>query len=99
MLGDDLTPFFCTSEFAVAATLGAEAVVGVMDTGFDDATLGGFGVVGSSPIFTLAAASVQPHSEGMSLVVSAGNFAGTYKVGSARPNAAGLVALHLITHI
>lgn len=95
----DLTPFFNASEFADSATLGAVAVLGIMDAGFEDATLAGYGVAGSSPRFTLPASSVPAHPEGMTLVVSTGAAAGTYKVGNALPDGTGLVSLHLLTHI
>jgi hypothetical protein len=96
---ENLAPFFDLSEFADTATLGGVAVVGIMDAGFADATLAGYGVAGSSPRFTLLAGSVPAHPEGLALVVTSGVAAGTYKVGQAQPDGVGLMTLVLITHI
>jgi hypothetical protein len=78
------------------ATLGGVPVTGILDAGYDDQRLAGFGPAGSTPTFTLAASSVPARPEGLLLVVSAGPGAGTYRVGNAYPDATGLVALHLI---
>jgi len=99
MFTEDTSAFFNVAEFANAATLNGVAVSGILDAGFEDATLAGYGVAGSSPRFTLPASSVPAHPEGMTLVVSTGAAAGTYKVGNALPDGTGLVSLHLLTHI
>lgn len=99
MFTEDLTPFFSASEFATAATLAGVAVLGIMDAGFEDPTLAGFGVVGSSPKYTLASSSVPAHPEGLALVIGTGPLAGTYKVAQAYPDGTGVTALHLLSHI
>ena len=78
------------------ATLAGVAVTGILESGFEDASLAGFGVAGSSPRFTLAAASVPARPEGLPLVITSGPGAGSYKVGNAYPDATGLTTLHLL---
>ena len=97
MFPEDLLPFMNPDEFAVKATLDGVAVVGLLDSGFDNATLDGFSAVGSSPRFTLSAASAPTRTEGKALVIASGIGAGTYKVGNAYPDGTGLLTLHLIT--
>ena len=107
MFTEDLTAFFNVAEFANAATLNGVAVSGILDSGFEDPTLAGFGVVGSSPKFMLAA--TQPGlyeylfgvgSEGRELIINSGSIgAGTYKVTHAYPDGTGIVVLHLISRI
>lgn len=99
MMTENLTPFFAASEFADAATLGGIAVLGIMDAGYDNVTMAGYGVAGSTPQFTLPASSVPAHPEGLALIVTSGPCAGHYKVGTALPDGTGLVSLHLLTHI
>ena len=81
------------------ATLNGAPVVGMLDAGFDDPTLAGFGTVGSSPKFLLAASSVPAHPEGMALVIASGIGAGAYKVAQAYPDATGSTVLHLLSKI
>lgn len=78
------------------ATLGGVAVTGILESGFEDATVAGFGVAGSSPRFTLAGASVPAKPEGLALVVTSGPGAGSYKVGNAYPDGTGMTTLHLL---
>lgn len=99
MFTEDISQFFNVAEFANAATLNGVAVSGILDAGFEDPTLAGFGVVGSSPKFALPASSVPAHAEGMSLVIASGIGAGSYKVAQAYPDGTGLCVLHLLTHI
>lgn len=99
MFTEDLTPFFSTAEFATSATLDGVAVSGILDSGFEDPTLAGFGVVGSSPKFMLAASSVPSHPEGKALVIASGLGAGTYKVTQSYPDGTGITVLHLLSHI
>lgn len=96
---EDFTQFFNSAEFADTATLDGVDVLGILDSGFDDPTLAGFGVAGSSPKFTLAASSVPSHPEGLALIVTSGTGAGSYRVAQAYPDGTGLVALHLLSHI
>jgi hypothetical protein len=93
---EDLSVFFDTDEFAVSATLGGVPVTGILDPGYEDPRLAGFGPAGSSPTFTLPSTSVPANSPGMLLVVTTGPGAGTYRVGNAYPDATGVTALHLI---
>ena len=99
MFTEDISQFFNVAEFASAATLNGVAVSGILDAGFEDPTLAGFGVVGSSPKFALPAANVPAHCEGMALVIASGLGAGTYKVAQCYPDGTGLAVLHLLTHI
>ena len=99
MFTEDITAFFNAQEFATAATLDGVAVTGILDSGFEDPTLAGFGVVGSSPKFMLAAASVPAHAEGKALVIASGLGAGTYKVAQAYPDGTGITVLHLIAKV
>lgn len=99
MFAENLDVFFRAAEFASAATLNGASVNGILDSGFEDATLAGFGSVGSSPKFMLAAASVPAHPEGMALVIATGLGAGTYKVAQAYPDGTGITVLHLIPRI
>ncbi len=92
---EDFAAFFSIEEFADSATLGGKPVAGVLESGFEDATLAGFGVAGTSPRFTLSASSVPAKPEGLSLVVTSGNGAGSYRVTNAYPDGTGLVTLHL----
>ena len=92
---EDFAPFFSIDEFADSATLGGRPVAGVLESGFEEATLAGFGVAGSSPRFTLAVASVPGEAEGLTLVVTTGLGAGSYRVTNAYPDGSGLTTLHL----
>lgn len=93
---EDLSVFFNAAEFADTAILAGVTVTGILDSGYEDASLAGFGVAGSSPRFTLAAASVPAKPEGLILVVTSGPGAGSYKVGNAYPDGTGLTTLHLL---
>jgi hypothetical protein len=97
MFTENLSPFFATSEFASNATLGAVAVKGILEPGYASATLDGFGVAaGSSPTFTLPSVSVPVNPEGMTLVVTDGPGAATYRVGNARHDGTGVCTLDLL---
>jgi hypothetical protein len=99
MFAEDLTIFFNTNEFAFEGTLDGVGVTGILDSGFEDPTLAGFGVVGSSPKVMLPATSVPTHPEGRALVIASGLGAGTYKVTQAYPDGTGITVLHLLSHI
>lgn len=92
---EDFAPFFSIEEFADTATLAGEQVRGVLESGFEEATLAGFGVAGTSPRFTLAASSVPAKAEGLPLIVTSGVGAGSYRVTNAYPDGTGMVTLHL----
>lgn len=97
MFPEDLTPFFNSDELADKAMLNGVEVVGVMEPGYQSASLDGFGVAaGSSPTFTLASASVPAQPEGKNLVVSTGPAAGTYRIANARHNGTGVCILDLL---
>lgn len=97
MFSEDLTPFFNSDELADKAVLNGVEVVGVMEPGYQSASLDGFGVAaGSSPTFTLASASVPAQPEGKSLVVSTGPAAGTYRIANARHDGTGVCILDLL---
>jgi hypothetical protein len=95
-MNEDFTAFFSTAEFADQATLDGVPVTGILESGYEDATLEGFGVAGSSPRFTLPASCLPVRPEGLSLVVATGPGAGTYRVGRAMPDGTGMVTLRLI---
>ena len=97
MFSEDLTPFFNSDELADKAMLNGVEVVGVMEPGYQTASLDGFGVAaGSSPTFTLASASVPAQPEGKNLVVSTGPAAGTYRIANARHDGTGVCILDLL---
>ncbi len=97
MFTESLAPFFNSAEFASNATLNAVAVQGILEPGYANATLDGFGVAaGSSPTFTLPSASVPAKPEGMTLVVTDGPGAATYRVGNAEHDGTGICTLKLI---
>ena len=41
---EDFSVFFCTSEFATAATLNSAAVTGIFDNGYAQSSAGGMGI-------------------------------------------------------
>lgn len=97
MFPEDLTPFFNSDELADKAMLNGVEVVGVMEPGYQSASLDGFGVAaGSSPTFTLASASIPAQPEGKNLVVSTGPAAGTYRIANARHDGTGVCILDLL---
>lgn len=94
---EDLSAFFSITEFADTATLGGVAVAGILEPGYEDASLAGFGVAGNAPRFTLPADSVPTRPEGLALVITSGPGAGAYRIGNAYPDGTGLITLHLLT--
>lgn len=97
MFTEDLSPFFNSSELADTATLNGVGVVGVMEPGYQAASLDGFGVAaGTSPTFTLPSSSVPAQPEGKTLVVSTGPSAGTYRIANARHDGTGVCILDLL---
>lgn len=96
---DDPTIFLNPVEFADTATLNGRTIVGIVDPGYDDPTLAGMGIAGSSPRITVASADVPAHPEGMELVITSGHAAGTYKIRGAWPDATGMTNLQLLSHI
>jgi len=95
---EDPSVFLDTDEFAVSALLAGKPVVGILEGGFFDGNVSGYGPAGSSPTFLLPQASVDARPEGQLLVITSGPCAGTnYKVGSPHPDGTGWVTLHLLT--
>lgn len=98
MFAEDLTPFFNAAEMATQATLNGAAVVGIIEEGYRDPTLAGYGDgPGSSPSFTLASTSVPAGVEGKTLTIASGPSAGSYRIANARHDGTGVCTLDLIT--
>ncbi len=95
-LNENLNVFFKAGEFADSATLDGQTVHGLVDPGFNDASLDGWGGGGSSPRFTLPSSEVPANAEGKTLVITSGAATGTYRVANAMPDATGLTTLHLL---
>lgn len=89
---ENLAAFFGTAEFAVDATLGGVAVVGIFDSNYELEDMGG-GVSASGPAFTLPSSSVPSPVIGLSLVIGAA----TYKVAEPMPDGSGVTKLRLRT--
>lgn len=97
MFAESLAPFFNAAEMAVTATIGAATVTGILQPGYEAASLDGFGVAaGSSPSFTLPSASVPADPEGQLLVVASGPGAATYRIGNALHDGTGVCTLNLL---
>jgi hypothetical protein len=88
---EDLTQFFDTDDFGVAATYNGSATVnGIFDNGFS--AIGNEpGVEGSMPAFTCRAADIPSVAHGDTLVISAV----TYTVVGVHPDGTGVVTLAL----
>jgi hypothetical protein len=87
---EDLSAFFSTSDFAVAATYnGAATVNGIFDRAYLEPL--GNGVEGSAPVFTCAAADIPASTQGDTLVIASA----TYKVVGVEPDGTGIVVLRL----
>lgn len=95
-LNESLDVFFKAGEFADSATLDGQMVFGIVDPGFENASLDGWGGGGSSPRFTLPSSRVPANIEGKTLVITSGAAAGPYRVANAMPDATGLTTLHLL---
>jgi hypothetical protein len=70
-LTDDLATFFDEADFATSAVFdanpGAGAVLGIFDSNFDLAALGGVGVATTAPVFALRSADVPANVRGRHL--------------------------------
>ncbi len=95
-LSENLDVFFKSGEFAETATLDGTTIRGLVDAGFENAALDGWGGGGSSPRFTLPSAAVPAVAEGKTLVITSGPAAGSYRIANAMPDASGLTTLHLL---
>jgi hypothetical protein len=69
MFTEDLTPFFNTAEFAIAATIGATAVPVIFDAAF----LASLGVAGTNPA-ALAKTSDSAAAVGATIVISGASY-------------------------
>lgn len=88
---EDLTPFFDTDDFAVAATYNVSTTVnGIFDNGFSAAGADP-GVEGSLPSFTCRSADVPSAAHGDTLVISSVS----YTVVGVHPDGTGVVVLAL----
>ena len=88
---EDFTAFFQSSEFAVNATLAGLPVVGIFDSAYLQGDVGGNGMAGAQPMFTLATSEVPSSPVGTSLVVNAT----TYRVAAHEPDGTGVSILML----
>jgi hypothetical protein len=66
MFTEDLTAFFRSADFAVAATYNATTVIQVI---FDEPDLGALGIAGSNPTVLCAASSVAADPTGKTLAI------------------------------
>lgn len=88
---EDLTPFFDTDDFGVAATYnGSTTVNGIFDNGFS-AIGNDPGIEGSLPTFTCRTADVPSAVQGDTLTISAV----AYTVVGVHPDGTGVVTLAL----
>lgn len=88
---EDLSVFFHASEFASAATLAGVSVRGVFDNGYLQGDVGGNGMAGAQPMFTLATSDVPTSPVGASLVVNATS----YRIAAHEPDGTGVSMLML----
>lgn len=96
---DDLAGFFSDDEFATTASWRASGVgaardvVGIFESGYAAAGLGGLGVEGREITFRCAVSSLEEAAQGDSLVIGGV----TYRVRSVRPDGTGVLVLVLGT--
>lgn len=89
---EDLSVFFSTDDFAVAATHnGTTTVNGIFDKLYLETDAGIGGVQGNQPVFVCKAADVSAVAHGDTLAISGT----TYKVVGVEPDGTGLVLLRL----
>jgi hypothetical protein len=86
---EDLSVFFSTDDFAVAATLQGVAVNGIFDETYMEPI--GNVVEGRAPIFTCATTAIPAVSQGQTLVIGAR----TFKVRGVEPDGTGVTRLRL----
>ncbi|MCP4228734.1 MAG: hypothetical protein GY771_01115 [bacterium] len=87
---ENISDFFDTDDFAVAATWNAQTVNGIFDNEYFDEP-GGVGIEGSTPVFLCAAADVNgiAHDDDITINGTA------YKVVGVQPDGTGAVELKL----
>lgn len=88
---EDLAPFFSVSEFGSNATLAGVAVRGIFDNAYLQGDVGGAGMAGAQPMFSLATSDVPADPVGASLVVNST----TYRVAAHEPDGTGVSVLML----
>lgn len=89
MIGDDLTPFFSTNEFAVDAVLNGAAVKVIPDRAYDES----MGMATREPMVTIATnLPVPQHSM---LVIRSGSLHGAWRVVVEEPDGTGVSVLRL----
>jgi len=88
---EDFSVFFCTSEFATAATLNSAAVTGIFDNGYAQSSAGGMGIASAQPTLTLPTASVPANPVGVTAVVASVS----YTVAEHQPDGSGVSVLYL----
>jgi hypothetical protein len=88
---EDFAVFFALTEFATNASLGGVAVRGIFDNGYLQGDVGGNGMAGAQPMFTLATSHVPASPVGTSLVVNATN----YRIAAHEPDGTGVSTLML----
>lgn len=86
---EDLSPFFATSDFAVAATLQGVPVTGIFDAEYIE-PLGNL-VEGRQPVFLAELATMPAVAQTQTLVIGAT----TYTVRGVEPDGTGVVLLRL----
>ena len=86
---EDLAPFFATSDFGSAATIGAATVNGILDTAYLEPL--GNAVQGNAPVFLCRTADVASIAHGTSIVIAGV----TYKVRGVEPDGTGVTLLRL----
>lgn len=97
MFVEDLTPFFSTDNVGVSvATVGGVAGVGVhFDNAYALGNVGLLGMASSQPAITLPTAQVPADPVSTSVVITAGEGAGSYTVAEHQPDGTGISRLVL----
>lgn len=91
MLTADVTAFFSAAEFATAASLDGQAVLGIFDAPSAQGGVGAYGMAALQPVYTLASASVPADVVGLGLVVGST----PYTVAAHEPDGTGISRLLL----
>jgi len=73
------------------ATVGGQSIEGIFDNAYLQGEVGGNGMAGAQPMFTLATSNVPANAVGASLVVNATN----YRIAAHEPDGTGVSTLML----
>lgn len=92
MLGDDLTPFFSTNDFAESVTIGGVGGVGIFNNEFLGVETGAISAGSAEPTLTVRAADFPSVARGTSVLVRATNY---LVYGPPEPDGTGVVLLRL----